>query len=83
MTVELVTALCAGIGVIITAVGAIFVAVYNTRFLKQDARKKDVQLERIHVLVNSRLTKALKEIAELRTLLIKSGNAEKIPTENV
>lgn len=69
MSIELVTTFCTGIVSIITAIGVILIALKNgkdTKELKEDAVKKDEKLEEIHVLVNSRLTKALDEITLLR-----------------
>lgn len=58
MTPEVITAMCAGIATIITAVGAVII---------------NAKLNSIHGLVNSRLTKALEEIALLKNAL----NAER------
>lgn len=71
MTVELVTAIAAGIVTIIAAVGAMFVAINNGKFIRRDAKAKDIKLQDIHFLVNSRLDKALEEIKLLRTYLAK------------
>lgn len=54
MTPEMITAICAGFAVIITAVGTVIV---------------NLKLNKIHGLVNSRLDEALTKITTLETLL--------------
>ena len=67
MSVEMVIALCTGIVSIIGAFGAMLLSLRNGQAIKADAEAKDQKLQEIHVLVNSRLSDTLKEIAELRT----------------
>lgn len=67
MSVELIVAVCAGIVSIIGAIGTVIVSIRNGQAIKADGEIKDKKLEEIHILVNSRLSEALTEIANLRT----------------
>ena len=75
MTVELVAALCTGIVSIIAAIGALVTSLKNGRAIKADGVEKDKKLQEIHVLVNSRLTEALEEVAGLKKYIVElTGN---------
>lgn len=52
----LITAITTGIVVVLGAI---------TRFVRKDARAKDAKLQEIHVMVNSRLTDAINQNAQL------------------
>lgn len=66
MTTEVIVTLCTGIVAIIGAIGALLVSLRTAEVVKEDGKGKDAKLEQIHILVNSRLSEALTEIAQLR-----------------
>jgi cell division protein FtsB len=69
MTPEMITALCTGIVTIIAAVSALIVSIRTNKFVGKDSIIKNEKLDEIHVLVNSRLSKALTEIADLKATI--------------
>lgn len=72
VSVELIVAIFAGLVSLVTALGAIIIAVYNGKLAKDIARKaeedaldKEEQLKEIHVMVNSNLEEAKQKIKSL------------------
>lgn len=76
MTAKAMTGFFAGIVSVIAAVGTLIVSLDNGRVLREEAIKKDIKLQEIHVLVNSRLSAALEEIAALRQYIMLEGKSK-------
>jgi hypothetical protein len=66
MSVNEIGAWCGGIVGIITAISTLIVTIRTAIVQAKDAIHRDDKLAEIHVLVNSRLSQALDEIAKLR-----------------
>lgn len=77
MAPEIIAAWFTGVATLITAVASLLVSLRTKRIQFKDSKENAKQLQEIHVLVNSRLSMALEEVASLKQAMAVTTDAAK------